>query len=118
MDEKTIELAYQLKDLLNRDERILELNKLEEEINNHREVITLVIAKDKANNEYNDLSRFLKDDDPSLIEARKKLMKAKEQLQTHPIVKQYLEKYREVEELYRFINEHLFDNMDASLCPH
>ena len=47
-------LSYELKDILSQDERVILLNKLEEEMNTNEEVMKLAYQKDVAVSNYSD----------------------------------------------------------------
>ena len=49
--------------------------------------------------------------------ALKELHEAKLNLDNHPLVREYLNAYAEVRELYGEINEILFSNFASNLCP-
>lgn len=117
MRETVIEKAYFLKEELSKDERIINLNRLENELNNNEEVMALAYAKDIKADNYAEMVRLFKDDSPEANAARKELAEVKEKLDNHPLVKEYLKAFKEVRELYNSINEVMFSSFNPKLCP-
>ena len=110
------EKCYRLKSSLSKDPRIIELNKLEEEMNNNEEVMCLAYKKDEAARMYSDLLNIYKDDSKEVNDARKNLSLAKANLQNNPLVKSYLKIYRQVSNLYDEISKALFGELNINLC--
>ena len=108
-------LAGELKDLLDNDERIIRLNKLENELNNNEEVMALSYQKDLAVSAYSDALNHFANDSEEIKQYQHELFLKKEALDNHPLVKSYLKAYSEVRDLYFQINEILFN--DSSLHP-
>lgn len=108
-------LAGELKDLLDNDERIIRLNKLENELNNNEEVMALSYQKDLAVSAYSDALNHFANDSKEIKQYQHELFLKKEALDNHPLVKEYLKAYSEVRDLYFQINEILFN--DLSLHP-
>lgn len=108
-------LAGELKDLLDNDERIIRLNKLENELNNNEEVMALSYQKDLAVSAYSDALNHFANDSEEIKQYQHELFLKKEALDNHPLVKSYLKAYSEVRDLYFQINEILFN--DLSLHP-
>ena len=106
-------LAGELKDLLDNDERIIRLNKLEKELNNNEEVMALSYQKDLAVSSYSDALNHFANDSKEIKQYQHELFLKKEALDNHPLVKEYLKAYSEVRDLYFQINEILFN--DSSL---
>ncbi len=117
MNEKILSLAYQLKNALDNDERIVLLNNLENEMNNNEEVMALSYRKDMALDKYSEMSKYFKDDSEEVIKARKELAAAKKELESHPLVREYLSAYQQVRILYEHINETLFSYLNKNMCP-
>ena len=109
-------LAGELKDLLDNDERIIRLNKLENELNNNEEVMALSYQKDLAVSAYSDALNHFANDSEEIKKYQHELFLKKEALDNHPLVKSYLKAYSEVRDLYFQINEILFN--DLSLHQH
>lgn len=106
-------LAGELKDLLDNDERIIQLNKLENELNNNEEVMALSYQKDLAVSSYSDALNHFANNSEEMKKYQHELFLKKEALDNHPLVKSYLKAYSEVRNLYFQINEILFN--DSSL---
>ena len=106
-------LAGELKDLLDNDERLIRLNKLENELNNNEEVMALSYQKDLAVSAYSDALNHFANDSKEIKQYQHELFLKKEALDNHPLVKSYLKAYSEVRDLYFQINEILFN--DSSL---
>ena len=117
MDEKILELAYQLKTALDNDSRIVLLNQLEEQMNNNEEVMGLSYRKDMALDRYNEMVKYFKDDSEEVVKARQLLADAKKELESHPLVREYLSAYQQVRLLYEHINETLFSYLNKNMCP-
>ena len=106
-------LAGELKDLLDNDERIIRLNKLENELNNNEEVMALSYQKDLAVSSYSDALNHYANNSEEIKKYQHELFLKKEALDNHPLVKEYLKAFSEVRDLYFQINEILFN--DSSL---
>ena len=117
MDEKILSLTYQLKTALDNDPRIVLLNKLENDMNNNEEVMALSYHKDMALDRYNEMVKYFKDDSEEVINARRLLADAKKELESHPLVREYLSAYQQVRMLYEHINETLFSYLNKNMCP-
>ena len=108
-------LSYELKDLLNNDERIIALNKLEKEMNENEEVMALAYQKDLAINEYSDALNHFASDSEEVKKAQHNLHLKKEALDNHPLVREYLKAYCEVRDLYFQLNDILFSNLNLKM---
>ena len=104
-------LAGELKDLLDNDERIIRLNKLENELNNNEEVMALSYQKDLAVSSYSDALNHFANNSEEMKKYQHELFLKKEALDNHPLVKSYLKAYSEVRDLYFQINEILFNDL-------
>ena len=109
--------AEQLKRLLENDSRILRLNELEKKMNENEEVMALAYQKDMAAVEYSDTLNHFAENSEEAQKSLQKLHKCKLNLDNHPLVKEYLDVYKQVRELYQEINEIVFANFLTSLCP-
>jgi cell fate (sporulation/competence/biofilm development) regulator YlbF (YheA/YmcA/DUF963 family) len=116
MNETFLNKLYELKDAIKNDECIMRLEEVEKQMENDPEVMRLTYLKDVANEEYNQILRFHNDDDLEAVEARKKLAASKEELYSHPLVKEYLKLYQEVREIYEEMNKILFSGFQEKLC--
>ena len=117
MDERISELTYQLKEQLKNDPCIIALNDSEKAMNESEEVMALSYKKDRALDYYNEMLRFFADDSPATIKARQELADAKKELESHPLVRDYLNKYQQVRLLFEQINEKLFSLLNNDMCP-
>lgn len=116
--EKDIYLkAENLKELLNKDPRIIKLNELEKKMNEDEEVMSLAYKKDMASVNYSDVLNHFSEESKETQKALKELHEAKLNLDNHPLVKEYMKAYKEVRELYEEINKILFANFTSNLCP-
>ena len=104
-------LAGELKDLLDNDERIIRLNKLENELNNNEEVMALSYQKDIAVSSYSDALNHFANNSEEMKKYQHDLFLKKEALDNHPLVKEYLKAYSEVRDLYFQVNEILFNDI-------
>ena len=116
MDDKIYFLTKSLREEMDKDPRFINLLRLEQEINNNEEVMKLAYKKDMANTKYNDLLKYYKEEDELVVNARKELFKAKKELDSHPLVKEYLKAYSEVEQLLYQVNNILFKDFKESKC--
>ena len=112
------ETAYELKDLLSQDERIKRLNELEQKMNNDNEVIALAYQKDLAVSHYSDTLNHFSEDSEEVKIAQKELYEKKLALDTHPLVREYLDAYKEVRDLYIQMNALLFEGLNLKMKEH
>jgi len=108
-------LASELKELLDHDERIITLNKIEEEMNNSDEVISLSYKKDCMVIKYSDCLKYADENSSICKKAHHDLYLAKEELDNHPLVRNYLDAYSKVRDLYFYINEILFGGLSLRM---
>lgn len=108
MDEQIYFLINKLKNAIDNDDRIITLNKIEKEMNENEEVMLLAYKKDLATNEYSDLFKIYDENSDQVIASRNRLLEAKERLESHPLVKEYLKAYKEVRLLLIEVNNILF----------
>ena len=111
MTKDIYELANELKELIDSDERIILLNKLEKEMNNNEEVMALSYRKDVAASIYSDALKHEKEESPICKKAQHELFIAKEQLDNHPLVRDYLSAYSKVRDLYFYLNDIIFGGL-------
>ena len=98
-------LAYELKELLDVDERIKDLDQKEEAMKKSGEVKALVEKKEQAVSLYTNSSK----------EGQKALHQSKLALDNHPLVRAYLDAYIKVRDLYFEINDILFSGLNTRL---
>ena len=87
-------------------------------MSNDNEVIALAYQKDLAVSNYSDALNHFADDSKEVIKARKELHEKKLALDTHPLVREYLDAYKEVRDLYIQMNALLFDGLNIKLKEH
>ena len=108
-------LSYELKEMLANDERVILLDKLEKEMNENEEVMALAYQKDVAVTNYNDALNHFSSDSEEVKKAQHELHLKKEALDNHPLVRQYLNAYSQVRDLYFELNDILFSNLNTNL---
>ena len=108
-------LSYELKELLANDERVILLDKLEKEMNDNEEVMALAYQKDVAVSNYNDALNHFANDSEEVKIAQHELHLKKEALDNHPLVRQYLDAYSQVRDLYFALNDILFSQLATNL---
>ncbi len=117
MNEKISELTYKLKEQLNIDPRIIALNKSEKSMKESEEVMALSYRKDIALDRYNEMLKYYSDDSEEVVKARQDLALAKKELDSHPLVRDYLYKYQQVRILFEQVNQSLFSLLNNDMCP-
>ena len=117
MNEEIYQKAELLKEMLENDPRVIRLNDAEKKMDESDEVMALAYKKDMAAIKYSDTLNHFKEDSKEAQEALKELHQAKYDLDSHPLVKDYLKAYKEVRELYDEINKILFSSFSIDLCP-
>ena len=112
--EKVLELTYELKNLLENDPRIINLNKLEEIMKNDKDAMAKSYKKDMAVDKYEFAFNHFSSDSEEVNIAQKELYEAKKELDTCESVANYLKAYSEVRDLYMEINKILFSILDQN----
>lgn len=116
MDEKILKLSNELKETLLHDSRVVELVAIEKEMENDVEAEKLSYQMDRAASEYSDMIKIFGRDSKEALSSQKKLYEVKKKLDSLPVVRKYLEKYKEVRTLYVDINAVLFDDFVFDIC--
>lgn len=116
MEEKIYFLAKDINEELNNNPDVILLNKLEKELNESYEVYTLSNKKDEALEKYLSNKEALGENSEITNESMKELSKAKEELNNHPLVKEYLSVYSRVRDLYLKINNILLSDYRKGNC--
>ena len=93
MDKDIYTKAENLKELLEKDPRIIKLNELEKKMNDDEEVMALAYKKDMAAVNYSDVLNHFSEESPEAHKALKELHEAKLNLDNHPLVREYLKAY-------------------------
>lgn len=111
MEDRFINLIYELKEAINDDPRVIKLNEIELELSSNRDVINLSIKKNRISEEYKEILRF-NDENSELAKAKQKeLYLAKKELDELDIVIKYNKAFQEVRLLYEHISSTLFDEL-------
>ena len=116
MDDKIYFLAKEINEELNNHPDVALLNKLEKELNDSFEVYTLSNKKDEALEKYISNKEMYGEESDVTKESLKVLKTAKEELNNHPLVKEYLEVYSRVRDLYLEIDNLLLDDFKRGHC--
>lgn len=116
MEEKVYSLAYEINEELNKSEDVKRLNELDKKLNDSFEVYTLSNKKDDALEKYLSNKDLYGEDNKITINSLKELQTAKEELNNHPLVKEYLEVYSRVRDIYLQINNILLDDFKGGKC--
>ena len=111
MEGTLLNLIYEFKQLLNEDERVVNLNKLEIELSSNRDVINLSIKKNRISEEYKEILRFNDENSELAKSKQKELYLAKKELDELDVVIRYNKAYQEVRLLYEHISSTLFDEL-------
>ena len=117
MRKEIYKLTLELKELIDNDPRLSKLNSLEKRMNDDEEVMSLAYKKDMAAVRYSDTLNHFSEDSKEAKEALKELHLSKKNLDENPLVREYLNAYKEVRNLYLDINNILFSDLNAELCP-
>ena len=116
MDSKIYNLAQNLNESINSRPEVIRLNELEKELNESYEVYSLSQEKDNALDKYSRLKEIYGEDDSRTLDALKEAKEAKEKLNNFPLVKEYLEQYRLVRDLYLEIDNIFFSDLRKGKC--
>ena len=109
-----IKLAYELKELMHNDPRFITLNEKEKAMENNEEVMALSYNKDLKETYLSDALKHYPQGSEEIKHAHVELYRASERLDAHPVVKEYLKAYREVETLLNEINDILFKDLRSA----
>lgn len=116
MNQEIYDILMQLKTLLNDDSRIKHLIKANENLENSDEAKILSFKMDNALREYNDILKIYPLESDEAKKYQHNLFLAKKELDKLDVVKRYNKAYKEVRELYKYINEEIFMPLSPSLC--
>ena len=108
--------AYALKEILEKDERVIKLKQDEYEMENSEEVMRLSYSFSCAQDEYNDILKHFKPDSDEARKYQRKLYESKANLDSHPLVKKYLQSYQEVRLIYNKIQKEIFNPFNTHEC--
>ena len=104
-------LAYELKELIEKDERFIVYKEKEKAMENNEEVMALAYNKDLKETYLSDTLKHFPSSSPEARKARVELFRASERLDAHPVVKEYIEASKKIDELYKEINDILFTDL-------
>ena len=113
MDENIYFLTQKLKEAMKNDPRFISLSEKEKAMENSEEVISLVMKKESANQKYNDMLKYFPSDSKEAQEAKKELEIAMENLDSHPLVKEYQKAFKEVNIILNKMNSILFQDLKS-----
>jgi cell fate (sporulation/competence/biofilm development) regulator YlbF (YheA/YmcA/DUF963 family) len=103
-----ISLALTLKEELEADDRVKRLNQLDAALNQDQSLIQLTEKYHQAQANYQAMWESYGDDSPHLLRARAELHQVKTQVDTNPLVRDYLKAYGQVREIYQRIQQTIF----------
>lgn len=103
-----ITLAHQLKETLEEDHRVVLLNQLDQQLNQNQTLLALSESYQRAQANYQAMWESYGDDSPHLLRARAELHQVKLQVDSHPLVRDYLKTYGQVREIYQTIQHKIF----------
>jgi len=108
MQEELLNALYDLRDAMHQDPRYLRLQELDKKLNDNEDVMKLSYKKEMMIIAYEDaISHFGKDSKEASL-AQKKLYEAKLELDSHPLVREYLNALKLVRQLDEEVNKSLF----------
>jgi cell fate (sporulation/competence/biofilm development) regulator YlbF (YheA/YmcA/DUF963 family) len=103
-----IALSYQLKEQLEHDPRVLRLTELDAALNQNQTLLQLTETYQQAQANYQSMWESYGDDSPHVLRARATLHQVKTQVDSHPLVREYLQAYGQVRMLYQVIQQKIF----------
>lgn len=105
MEDRLYFLASEIHDSLNNHRLVISLNELENKLNDSYEVYQLSNKKNEALEAYLNNKKIYGEDNEITKKTLINLKEAKEKLNNHPLVKEYLKIYSQVRDLYLEIND-------------
>lgn len=106
----------QLKNAIENDDRIKNLNVVDKKLSCDEEAMRLAYQKDIKALEYEKALKLFDNNSTEVKNAQKALYETKYKLDNLDIVKQYNKAYKEVRMLYENINKELFSDFGKKLC--
>jgi hypothetical protein len=103
-----ITLARDLKETLEQDQRVVLLNQLDHLLNQNQTLLALSETYQRAQANYQSMWESYGDESPHLLRARAELHQVKVQVDSHPLVRDYLKAYGQVREIYQTIQQKIF----------
>lgn len=116
MEDKIYFLAKEINEELNNHPDVIFLNRLEKELNDSFEVYILSNKKDDALEKYISNKEAYGENSPEAEKSMKELSSTKEELNNHPLVKEYLSVYSRVRDLYLEIDHILLSDYKRGNC--
>lgn len=115
MEIELVNELYILKRLIDSDQRVLLLNRIEKKLENDCEAQSKAYEKDMRSISYDDALKYYSDHSPEVEEAQKELYFAKKRMDELPISREYYAAYKEVRILYELINHTLFSDINRKV---
>lgn len=103
-----ITLARDLKEALEEDDRVVLLNQLDKQLSQNQTLLALSEHYQRSQTNYQSMWESYGDDSPHLLRARAELHQVKIQVDSHPLVRDYLKVYGQVREIYSWIQLKIF----------
>ena len=116
VEDKIYFLAKDINEEINNHHDVVLLNKLEKELNESYEVYLLSNKKDEALEKYISNKDAYGEDSEITKESLKTLSLTKEELNNHPLVKEYLEVYSRVRDLLLEVDDILLGEYKRGHC--
>ncbi|MCX5775132.1 MAG: YlbF family regulator, partial [Firmicutes bacterium] len=116
MEKDVNELAYNLHEAIENDERVEQLKKAEKVMESDETVMRLSYAFDVAQTQYNDVLKIHSENSKEAGIAQKKLYESKKALDENPLVKKYMQAYSEVRNIYGQVQEMIFAPFNLHEC--
>ncbi len=111
MNEKIYDLIEELNSAIAEDERSINLSMAEKTLSSSEKAQSLIGAKDKALDRYNEVLSYSDESSSMVGDAQKELAKAKLEMDNDESVRAYNKAYSKVRELYASISDLLFSDI-------
>lgn len=109
MNDEILKATYELNMAIKKLEDEVELSKKEKMMEENEEVMVLSYRFDDAQTKYNDALKFFDKNSKEVQQAQKNLYEAKKELESHHLVRDYIEAYSKVRKYYDEIQKAIFD---------
>lgn len=103
-----ITLARELKEILEQEQKVVLLNQLDLLLTQNQPLLILSESYQRAQANYQSMWESYGDDSPHVLRARSELHQVKIQVDSHPLVRDYLKAYGQVREIYQLIQQKIF----------
>ncbi len=117
MDEILLKYVEQVKEDLNSSPSFNKLKELEETLSHDEEVKSLSLVMNEKEVIYNEAIASEGENSLKARTAQKEFSEAKNALYSLPLVKEYLQAYREYQDMLEEINEEIISPLRMNLCP-